>query len=187
MSSLAQVIVNKLLQSWGYHGFKDHTDRVAAFYREKRDVFQKAMKKHLEGYAEWAAPEAGMFFWYVSYLPRSPPSRGSEERVQTTSCGLILMMAFISDKGVNLNIEHCRFKLKLNGNEANSVGKDDGDSEFVIRTRAFEKGVLALPGKVFLPNGSRTAYVRASFSLNPEAEVDEALRRLREAVEPVSA
>ncbi len=60
---------------------------------------------------------------------------------------------------------------------------DDGDSESVIRTRAFEKGVLALPGKVFLPNETKTAYVRASFSLNDEEEVFEALRRLREALE----
>jgi tryptophan aminotransferase len=40
---------------------------------------------------------------------------------------------------------------------------------------------------VFLPNGNPTAYVRASFSLNPEEEVNEALKRLRAAVAEVRA
>lgn len=56
---------------------------------------------------------------------------------------------------------------------------EDGDSESVIRTKAFAGGVLALPGTVFFPNGERTAYVRASFSLLDEELVNEALRRLR--------
>jgi tryptophan aminotransferase len=63
-----------------------------------------------------------------------------------------------------------RFRLLL--------GKD-GDSEIVIRTKAFEGGVLALPGTVFFANGAHTAYVRASFSLLEEEQVNEALRRLR--------
>jgi tryptophan aminotransferase len=67
-----------------------------------------------------------------------------------------------------------RFKLCLKaGNE---------DSAAVIRTKAFEKGVLALPGTVFLPNGRTTAYVRASFSVVEEADVEEAVKRLRAAV-----
>lgn len=57
-----------------------------------------------------------------------------------------------------------------------------GDSEAVIKTKAFEKGVLALPGTVFLPNGRKTAYVRASFSLTPEHDVDLALQRIKDAV-----
>lgn len=56
---------------------------------------------------------------------------------------------------------------------------EECDSASVIRTKAFEGGVLALPGTVFLPNGARTAYVRASFSLLEEGQVNEALRRLR--------
>jgi tryptophan aminotransferase len=58
----------------------------------------------------------------------------------------------------------------------------DGDSERIIRTNAFEKGVLALPGTVFLPNGRKTGYVRAAFSLAPPEDVEEALRRLRDAI-----
>lgn len=55
----------------------------------------------------------------------------------------------------------------------------EGDSDDIIRNKALENGVLALPGTVFLPNGRKTAYVRAAFSLLPEDQVDEALKRLR--------
>ena len=58
----------------------------------------------------------------------------------------------------------------------------EDDSHAAILTTGVEKGVLALPGTAFLPNGRKSAYVRASFSLIPEKEVDEALKRLREAI-----
>ncbi|KAG0702809.1 TdiD protein [Suillus ampliporus] len=70
------------------------------------------------------------------------------------------------------------FWLKLlSPNQTSNV--DEGDSEDLIRTKAYEGGVLALPGTVFLPNGRKTAYVRASFSLCTEEQVNEALKRLR--------
>ena len=64
-SSLSQTIVYALLNSWGYDGFLAHTRTVSEFYRQKRDVFEQAMKKHLTGLAEWATPEAGMFVWFA--------------------------------------------------------------------------------------------------------------------------
>ncbi|OSX57661.1 hypothetical protein POSPLADRAFT_1155669 [Postia placenta MAD-698-R-SB12] len=128
-SSLTQAITYSLLDAWGYSGFKAHTETVSRFYREKRDVFEGALRRHLEGLAEWSTPEAGMFFW---------------------------------------------FKLLLGG--------DEGDSESIIRTKAYERGVLALPGTVFLPRGGKTAYVRAAFSLLAEDEVEEAIKRLRQTI-----
>jgi len=65
VSSLTQVIAHKLLESWGYEGFRVHAERVSEFYREKRDVFQAAMVRYLDGRAEWVRPEAGLFFWCV--------------------------------------------------------------------------------------------------------------------------
>jgi tryptophan aminotransferase len=56
-----------------------------------------------------------------------------------------------------------------------------------VRTHALERGVLALPGTVFLPDGRKTAYVRASFSLLDEAEVEEACRRLADTVREARA
>lgn len=63
----------------------------------------------------------------------------------------------------------------------------EGDSQAVIRDKAVERGVLALPGTVFLPNGRKTAYVRASFSLLDEVDVDEALNRLGKVVQDARA
>jgi len=134
-STLTQVITVNLLESWGYDTFKMHVEAVSSFYRQKRDVFERALSKHLAGLVEWNTPQAGLFFW---------------------------------------------FKLLLNPTEEGE--EQEGDSESVIRTQAFERGVLVLPGTVFLPNGRKTAYVRASFSLLGEEDVDEALKRLRATV-----
>lgn len=112
------------------------------------------MQRHLGGLAEWTPPESGMFYWYTVSSP-APVSR-------------VLTRYF-----------HDRFKLLLP--TASDAGSE-GDSETLIRTKAFENGVLALPGTVFLPNGRKTAYVRASFSLLEESQVDEALKRLREVI-----
>jgi len=59
---------------------------------------------------------------------------------------------------------------------------EEEDSRTLIETHAFANGVLALPGTVFEPNGSKTPYVRASFSLLEEREVEEAMKRLRKTV-----
>ena len=72
----------------------------------------------------------------------------------------------------------CRFKLLL----PTADGEAEGDSASIIREKAVERGVLALPGTVFLPNGRKTAYVRASFSLLTPEEVDEAIKRLRDVI-----
>ena len=64
--TFTQVLAWKMLNSWGYKTYREHVDRVADFYRGKRDVFAGLMDKHLKGLAEWTVPEAGMFFWYCS-------------------------------------------------------------------------------------------------------------------------
>jgi len=58
-----------LLRSWGREGFLAHICRVADFYRNKRDIFEAAMRRHLHGLASWNSPEAGMFFWKVHTTP----------------------------------------------------------------------------------------------------------------------
>ncbi|KAI0815990.1 PLP-dependent transferase [Trametes gibbosa] len=72
------------------------------------------------------------------------------------------------------------FKLLLRAPGAE--GPVEEDSETLIRTKALERGVLALPGTVFLPDGAKTAYVRAAFSLLDESDVEEAIKRLRDVV-----
>ncbi|KAF8646220.1 hypothetical protein AX16_007361 [Volvariella volvacea WC 439] len=132
VSGLTQIIAFKLLDAWGCAGFVAHTERVSAFYKQKCDVFENALRKYLDGLVQWTTPEAGMFFW---------------------------------------------FKLIINpGDEGDT---DEGDSLAIIRKKAFENGVLALPGSVFLPSGRNTGYVRAAFSLSTEEEVEEGMKRLR--------
>ncbi|KAK7027244.1 hypothetical protein VNI00_015333 [Paramarasmius palmivorus] len=144
--TLTQIITYALLTSpsWGYDGFRLHTEQIAEFYRKKRDVFEGYMRKYLgssedgSALAKWATPKAGLFFW---------------------------------------------FKILI---EPDS--ESDGDSEALIQTKAFQNGVLALPGTVFLPSSQdaqgprKTGYVRASFSLLNEVEVEEAIIRLKKTI-----
>ncbi|KAE9406259.1 PLP-dependent transferase [Gymnopus androsaceus JB14] len=127
VSSLTQLITFHLLQSWGYDNFLLHTRKVSEFYREKKDVFERALERWLgsstneegtnEGrLAEWNSPASGNVF----------------------------------------------------------LSSEEEDSRALIETHAFANGVLALPGT--------TPYVRASFSLLGEAEVEEAMKRLRKTV-----
>lgn len=73
-----------------------------------------------------------------------------------------------------------RFKLLIPPPADDPNG--EGDSSELIKTKAFENGVLALPGTVFFANGRRSAHVRTSFSMLDDEKTDEALRRLGEVV-----
>lgn len=66
-SGLTNSIFSTLFAAWGYEGFLLHTKQVSQLYREKRDVFEVAMRRHLTGLAQWDTPEAGMFFWYAPH------------------------------------------------------------------------------------------------------------------------
>lgn len=60
-SSTTQAMVLVLLNKWGLDGFVAHTQRVAAFYKAKRDMFERVVHRYLDGLATWVSPEAGMF------------------------------------------------------------------------------------------------------------------------------
>ncbi|KAI8327384.1 pyridoxal phosphate-dependent transferase [Blakeslea trispora] len=62
-SGLPQVMAYQLLSQWTHQGFYEHVDRVAQFYREKRDDFVECLDRHMKGRAEWVVPQAGMFVW----------------------------------------------------------------------------------------------------------------------------
>ncbi|KAJ1028539.1 hypothetical protein NDA16_001705 [Ustilago loliicola] len=68
--------------------------------------------------------------------------------------------------------------LKLNLPPA---GEDtpEGDSFALISDKAKAAGVLAVPGVAFIPDGSKTCYVRTSFSIIAEEDVEETFNRLR--------
>ncbi|PWZ00463.1 PLP-dependent transferase [Testicularia cyperi] len=59
---------------------------------------------------------------------------------------------------------------------------EEGDSFALISEKAKAAGVLAVPGVAFIPDGTKTCYVRTSFSIIDEADVEEAFSRLRSVV-----
>ncbi|KAN0066476.1 hypothetical protein ACQY0O_000570 [Thecaphora frezii] len=72
--------------------------------------------------------------------------------------------------------------LKLNLPPTSDEAGDEGDSFALISDKAKAAGVLAVPGMAFLPDGRKTCYVRTSFSMIAEDDVEEAFRRLRDVV-----
>jgi len=62
-SGISQVLMYKLLTHWGVDGMDDHAQNAAQFYCNRRDILLSAANTHLNGLAEWVAPEAGMFLW----------------------------------------------------------------------------------------------------------------------------
>ncbi|XP_022084401.1 kynurenine/alpha-aminoadipate aminotransferase, mitochondrial-like [Acanthaster planci] len=60
---MAQMLIFKLLEQWGMEGFLNHTDKVAAFYEERRDMIMESADRWLRGLAQWHKPRGGMFLW----------------------------------------------------------------------------------------------------------------------------
>jgi tryptophan aminotransferase len=52
------------------------------------------------------------------------------------------------------------------------------DSFELLRSQGMKNGVLAIPGVAFMPRGEQTCYIRVSFSLVPERDMEEACRRI---------
>ncbi|KAF8322648.1 TdiD protein [Clavulina sp. PMI_390] len=70
-SSTAMSIAMALLTNWGVEGFKAHCYNVSQFYKGRRDVFEKALNKHLPGLVEYTSPVSGLFLWFKLKIP--PP------------------------------------------------------------------------------------------------------------------
>jgi tryptophan aminotransferase len=64
-----------------------------------------------------------------------------------------------------------------------SNGSQIGDSYTLVTEKAKANGILAVPGMSFLPDKGISCYVRTSFSLIPEDDVEEGFKRLRSVVE----
>lgn len=62
-NSMSQVLAISVLSRWGHDGFMTHTRQVSELYRARRDVFEAALRRHLDGLVEWTSPESGMFIW----------------------------------------------------------------------------------------------------------------------------
>jgi tryptophan aminotransferase len=171
-SSTTQAMVVVLLNRWGYEGFVAHTERVAAFYKDKRDMFEKVAHKYLDGLASWVSPDAGMFVRLLCFL----------------SCPFPLFRHFLPfsrfpslchshNTWLNLS-RYLQLFLDLHL----TTDGTPGDSSALISTVARDKGVLAVPGSSFNPNGGVSSSVRVSFSLATEEDAELAFQRLRECI-----
>ncbi|MGO3327776.1 aminotransferase-like domain-containing protein [Gordonia sp. (in: high G+C Gram-positive bacteria)] len=59
-SRLSQHIVLDALTAPGWTA---RIDRLADFYRERRDTFDAALTRHFQNLATWERPKGGLFFW----------------------------------------------------------------------------------------------------------------------------
>lgn len=155
VSGVIQAIGLSILQHWGLSGFLEHCDRVATFYKERRDRFEGTAQRVLgtnngsqPAVAEWVTPTAGMFLWLKLRLPPAEATAGAAGTM----------------------------------GESAHAADNEGDSFPLISEKAKAAGVLAVPGVAFMPTGARTCFVRTSFSLIPEEDFEEAFRRLRKVV-----
>ena len=57
------------------------------------------------------------------------------------------------------------------------------DSFEVMVKRSLDNGILAVPGVAFMPNPRRTSYLRVSYSIVAENEIDEACQRIARLVD----
>ncbi|XP_046566995.1 kynurenine/alpha-aminoadipate aminotransferase, mitochondrial-like [Haliotis rubra] len=62
-SSLSQVIISKVVTTWGHDKFLSHMQNVASFYKERREKLLSYMDKYLTGLCEWSPAAGGMFQW----------------------------------------------------------------------------------------------------------------------------
>ncbi|KOC70213.1 Kynurenine/alpha-aminoadipate aminotransferase, mitochondrial [Habropoda laboriosa] len=62
-SSMSQMLLFKLLNTWGQDQLEQHFNEIQRFYRERRDIMLSSIEKHLSGLAEWNVPQGGMFVW----------------------------------------------------------------------------------------------------------------------------
>ena len=57
------MILASMLAKMGQGGFGQHVRGIQEQYSRRAGIMAAAAERHLQGLAEWAVPEAGMFMW----------------------------------------------------------------------------------------------------------------------------
>lgn len=105
----------KILQNWGHKGLLQHADRVASFYRARRDNFEEKARvvlgadksKGQKSVATWITPVAGMFLWLRLKLPPSAVSESGDsfavirEKAMKKNILAVPGMSFLPDKAIS--------------------------------------------------------------------------------------
>ncbi|EGC28937.1 hypothetical protein DICPUDRAFT_159551 [Dictyostelium purpureum] len=62
-SNLAQIVIWKILESWGIQGFYSYVKRNQQLMIKKRDFMKSMFEKYLNGLVEYNNPKGGLYFW----------------------------------------------------------------------------------------------------------------------------
>ncbi|KAI8787444.1 kynurenine/alpha-aminoadipate aminotransferase, mitochondrial-like isoform X1 [Biomphalaria glabrata] len=60
---LSQIMINHILQYWGYETFNKQMIYTSEIYRNNAEILASALDKYLTGLATWSFPRGGMFMW----------------------------------------------------------------------------------------------------------------------------
>ena len=106
------------------HFYNDeHAARLIALknsYREKRDMFQHYLSKHLHSHAKWSVPQGGLFFWLDLTLPYAVDTR---ELLQMT---IEKSVAFMPGEPFFADSVPARNQFRLNFSLASEQEMDEG-------------------------------------------------------------
>ncbi|XP_043265916.1 kynurenine/alpha-aminoadipate aminotransferase, mitochondrial-like [Colletes gigas] len=84
-STLSQVILYKLLETWGYDKLMSHFESVRCFYKKRRDYIAALAEEHLSGLVDITLPRGGFFLWIkvrgVKDTSKMIVQRGIEEGI----------------------------------------------------------------------------------------------------------
>eukprot|EP01089_Gocevia_fonbrunei_P004349 TRINITY_DN14365_c0_g1_i1.p1 TRINITY_DN14365_c0_g1~~TRINITY_DN14365_c0_g1_i1.p1 ORF type:complete len:478 (+),score=121.17 TRINITY_DN14365_c0_g1_i1:93-1436(+) len=67
-SGIAQVILEKMFDFWGFEGFLKHVRSTAAWYKERRDLMCTILNEEKFDGIEWEEPKGGFFLWLKTPL-----------------------------------------------------------------------------------------------------------------------
>ncbi|XP_076630179.1 kynurenine/alpha-aminoadipate aminotransferase, mitochondrial-like [Colletes latitarsis] len=83
--TLSQVIVYKLMKSWGYDKLMSHFENVKYFYKKRRDYILALAEKYLNGLVDITLPKGGFLLWIkvrgVKDTSKMIVQRGIEEGI----------------------------------------------------------------------------------------------------------
>lgn len=58
-----QVLLQNVIQIWGFEGLLSQFQSVRAYYKARRDFTLTSMERYLKGLCDWTIPSGGMFVW----------------------------------------------------------------------------------------------------------------------------
>ncbi len=106
------------LQWIGTEHYREHLSELQSFYRQRRDAFEAALKRHFADIADWNSPQGGLFFWLTLKQPMDTRSLLDEALKQDVA--FMPGEPFFADPDANLGY------LRLNFSHIDPARLDEG-------------------------------------------------------------